>query len=119
MNPRLIHLRIKIKSLAAESVIIRQEARRVKGDVRRGLNEHKTNVVRVHTRYNLLAYGFLKGLKYQEMEKKCDVVPNFIKVKETIRTFGTLNDHFAIHLWIEDAKVYLALQGHTPASLVT
>jgi hypothetical protein len=104
MNDRLIHLRIKIKTFAAEAVIIRQEAQKVSGTSKWGLNAHRTGILREHARYNLLAYGLLKGLKYEVMEKKCDQPPNFKKVAEVAERFGGVKED--IEKWITEAKAY-------------
>lgn len=109
MNERLIHLRIKIKSLAAEAVIIRQEAQKTKGMVKWGLNQHRTDVVRDHSRHNLLAYGHLKGLEYCDMEKKCYDSPDFKRVTELAKRFGAPSD-IELALWVERAQAYIKSQ---------
>jgi len=72
---RLSHLRVKIKSLAAEANIIRNEEKRYsdyQGDVytgeRQSLQEHRKGIVRQTMRESLLAYGFLRGLSLREIE---------------------------------------------------
>jgi hypothetical protein len=104
-NDRLIHLRIKIKSLAAEAVTIREEARKVHGMTKWELNHHRTSVVRVHSRHNLLAYGLLRGVPYEVMERKCNVTPNFITVTQHAKKFGGTVEE--ITAWIQAAKEYL------------
>jgi len=105
MNERIIHLRIKVKSLADEAKTIRQEAKKTSGMVKWGLNHHRTTVVRRHTRHNLLAYGLLAGIPYEIMEKKCHQAPDFIWVAKIAKSFGGIEED--IGLWIEDAKSYL------------
>ena len=105
MNERLIHLRIKIKSLAAEATIIRQEANKTKGMVKWGLNQHRTEVVRKHSRDNLLAYGLLRGIPYQAIELKCDKAPDFKHVAEIAIRFG--GNGVDISIWIYKAVAYL------------
>jgi hypothetical protein len=108
MNERLIHLRIKIKSLAAEATIIRNESHKAKGMTKWGLNHHRTAVVRRHSRHNLLAYGFLKGLSYEAMERNCADSPDFKMVLEIVKRFhdGAPIDGELI-MWIEKAKAYI------------
>jgi hypothetical protein len=108
MNARLIHLRVKIKSLAAEAVIIRQEARKTRGEIKQGLNEHKKDVVRTHARHNLLAYGLLRGVHYSDIEAKCYEEPDFSKIITLAKRFGGWSD--IIDPWIEDARAYLKKQ---------
>jgi len=57
MNDRIVHLRIKIKSLVDESRNIRREANKTSGMAKWKLNQHRKTTVREHTRDNLLAYG--------------------------------------------------------------
>lgn len=109
MNDRLIHLRIKIKSLAAEAVIIRQEARKVSGMSKWVLNDHRTRIVRDHSRHNLLAYGLLRRKSYAEMEKKCEIAPDFKRILEIAKRFGEEDELYSMQ-WIEDAKAHLKAQ---------
>lgn len=111
MNERLIHLRIKVKTLVAESQIIRTEARKTKGLVKWGLNDHRKTIVRDHTRVNLLAYGFLKGTPYEAMESKCRENPNFEKVSRIVMNFGGRSRKEELEVWIEDAKKHLKAKG--------
>jgi len=102
---RFIHLRVKVKNLAAEAVIIRQEANKVSGEAKAGLKDHNRDVVRPHARSNLLAYGLLKGTPYKLMEQKCEAIPNFVGIRGIAERFGGDNDE--IDKWIEEAKEYL------------
>lgn len=76
-NPRLRHLRVKIKALAAESRIIRQEERRVKKKPQElhALQEHRKKVVRSAAREALLAYAFLRGIPYTVLEASTNDLP--------------------------------------------
>ena len=108
MKTQLIHLRIKIRSLADEARSIRQEARKTTGMVKWGLNNHRTMVVRPHSRHNLLAYGLLRGVPYEVIEKKCQLAPNLSGIEKHARKFGGTDD--IIKPWIENAKAYLKIQ---------
>jgi hypothetical protein len=108
MNERIIHLRIKIKNLADEARSIREEARKTSGMVKWGLNDHRTGVVRPHARHNLLAYGLLRGVPYDVIERKCDEAPNFATVEKHAKQFG--GDEDVIKAWVADAKAYLKSQ---------
>jgi hypothetical protein len=101
---RLIHLRVKVKSLAAEATIIRQEAARVRGKVGYGLNQHRTTVVRRHARLNLLAYGLLRGVPYATMEARCREEPDFAEVASIARRFGATEAE--VRAWRADADAY-------------
>lgn len=105
MEERTIHLKVKVMSLAAEARIIRQQAKKAKGMVKWRLNEHRTDVVRVHARHNGLAYGILRGVPYSAMEKKCDKKPDFDKVAAIARRFGSTGN--TVSEWVKQATVYL------------
>lgn len=66
--------RVKIKSLAEESRIIRLEERRcvgVKRDYDRGvLHWHRVGLLRAEQRATLLAYAFVRGVPYKVIEGK-------------------------------------------------
>ncbi len=64
------HLKIKIKSLAAESRIIRLEEKKWRGGhpMRISLWDHRVKAVRNEARAALLAYGFLRGRTYRQVE---------------------------------------------------
>ena len=103
MNERIIHLRIKIKSLAAEATIIRKEARKTKGIVKYNLNSHRTHTVCFEARASLLAYGILRGVPYNIIEQKCDEAPDFAKVADIAKRFGADK----VQDWIQAAKDYI------------
>jgi hypothetical protein len=110
MKTRIVHLHIKILSLAAEAGIIRSEERVSIGlprsrDLREGeergridsvlhdsLVVHRRNIVRVAARHALLAYGFLRGLDYAKMEPKSLGSPNFAEVSKLVDRFGACYD---------------------------
>ena len=108
MSEQLIHLRIKVKSLVDESKTIRKEANKTSGMAKWRLNHHRTTVVRVHTRYNLLAYGLLRGIPYSVMEKKCYGRPNLAAVAKHAKKFG--GTPAVIDAWIEAAEGHLETQ---------
>lgn len=61
-------LKVKIKSLAQESRIIRQEELKSRGDLRNSLRLHRVNDVRHECRATLIAYNFLRGTSYTRTE---------------------------------------------------
>jgi hypothetical protein len=101
---RLIHLRIKVKALAAEAAIIRQEERRVCGLVRWGLQQHRKTVVRRAARESLLAYGLLRGAPYARMERACRTAPDLGAVATVAKRFG--GDPAAVAAWVAEAQAY-------------
>lgn len=67
-NMNLTKLKINIKSLAAEAQINRKEAKKVRGWDRYDLNAHRTGHLRQEARRAHLAYAFLRGKPYKEVE---------------------------------------------------
>lgn len=98
MKNQITMLKVKIKSLAAETRMIRLEERKAKGkrmakskwkageervrdpkylvirfrdDAKyKSLRDHRLEVVSVEARLSLLAYGYLRGVPYAAMEKR-------------------------------------------------
>lgn len=69
-----VFLKLKLKSLAAESKTIRVELERYRGpkwgtsDIRLRMHNHRIKVVRYEARLTHLAYGFLRGREYEQIE---------------------------------------------------
>jgi hypothetical protein len=95
------YLKIKIKSLAAEAVIIRKDERKHRTFARKspahadhhhalrvGLADHRKTIVRGAARPALLAYGFLRGRKYIALESHCYEEPDWDRVADNILTFS-------------------------------
>lgn len=94
---RRVFLKIKIKTLAAESRFIRTTGDRLHGpehgSTRNALAEHRRGTVRRAARNTLLAYGFLRGRTYREMEPRCDSEPNWTEVARMVAQYGvTMSD---------------------------
>jgi hypothetical protein len=99
-------LKIKIKSLAAEAKIIRREERKTKPQIewkemtfpngatiryQAGeyfeLHTHRTGPVRASARHALLAYGYLRGRAYKQLEAKCYDEPDWQNVLNQVKRF--------------------------------
>jgi hypothetical protein len=110
-EPKLpIYLKIKIKSLAAEAAIIRQEELKWHGtsSARFNLHQHRVIDVRRESRAAQLAYGFLRGRAYRVMEAKAYDVPDWAKVQKIVERFCLGDKRDAIQKfaeWVEMAKV--------------
>lgn len=81
-------LRVKLKSLAAESKIIRREEKRSWGNLRTELYLHRIQVVRSAARHTSLAYGFIRGIPYEQMEKSCTAAPDWASVRTMLKKYG-------------------------------
>lgn len=72
-------LKIKLKSLAAEAAIIRQEEMKLatsrlpsSRELREEIHNHRVSDVREETRATLLAYSFIRGKPYRLIEARSD-----------------------------------------------
>lgn len=98
------YLKVKVKSLASEAVIIRTEERRCLASIQRigdiekflnhrialnGLESHRKGTVRNEMRATLLAYGFLRGLPLSRIEATSRTMPNWERVEAMVRKYGT------------------------------
>lgn len=106
MNDRRLFLKIKIKSLAAEAVIIRHHERRsLDHQIRSALREHRVGVVREECRATHLAYGFIRGKRRRLIEKQ-DVIPpaTIAKAEGMVKRYGRY-DAKAWTAWLTEGTV--------------
>lgn len=85
-----VYLKMKIMSLAAEARIIRAEEKKWPGEhtARYGLHEHRIHDVRPEARHALLAYGFLRGRSYRQLEAAAARPPDWERVGQLVEKFG-------------------------------
>jgi hypothetical protein len=83
-------LKVKIKSLAEESRIIRNEERKSNGVLRNELHSHRVIVVRNAARHTHIAYGLIKGRRLDQIEKT-DRRINWDSVRKMIKQYGPVN----------------------------
>ena len=101
------YLKVKIKSLAEEARIIRKETKRARTvSIKNGLALHRKGIVRNEARHTCLAYGFLRGLEYRQMEHKAFVAPDWAKIRRMVQKYGSHWDNTA-----ENCYGTLALQA--------
>ena len=84
-------LRVKAKSLAEESKIIRKEEHRTTGILRNRLQEHRRGVVRAESRHTGLAYGFIRGLSWERIEPNYKHPPDWNQVRKMLKKYGPAN----------------------------
>lgn len=121
-----VHLKVKIKALAAEAKIIRIEETKLLKRVeveqklntrtdeleprfktvrnapgRGGLRFHRITVVRSEARHSLLAYGYLRGRSYKAMEAKCFEKPAWDQVWKMIQRFGGTSTKAEFEAWVK------------------
>jgi hypothetical protein len=96
MQDQRAYLKVKIKSLAEEARIIREEERKPHADInefgysakRTGLYNHRVGTVRREARAALLAYGFIRGRKYRQIEVKNNTEPDWEAVQRMVVKYG-------------------------------
>lgn len=86
-------LRVKVKSLAEEARIIRHEECRAEAawhpELRQSLWRHRTWDVRREQRAALLAYAFIRGRSYAEVERRTRSAPDLTRLKQLVEKYGT------------------------------
>lgn len=78
--------RVKIKSLAVESLIIKKEENKAIPIVRESLFDHRVNIVRREQRYTLLAYAYYRGRSYKDVEQNCKNPPNIKTINRILKS---------------------------------
>lgn len=118
-------IRVKIKSLAEESKIIKDEMSRVSKQLKRAqvdetrgrlqlqlisLDMHRRLKVRHAARHSLLVYALLRGKPYKMLEEKCHEPPSLNSIAKEAQRFG--GSHDDIEKWVAEAKAHLLQQKH-------
>lgn len=86
-------LRVKLINLMQEARLIRREETRTHGELRNELREHRVGIVRQAARETHLAYGFIRGRTYAQMEANCEKAkaPDWAAVRKMIGKYGPRN----------------------------
>lgn len=84
-------LKIKLKSLAAEARIIRQEEqKRPQHKLREEMYLHRIHVVRTAARETLIAYGLLRGKPIEQIERPGSKPYNKPSVEKMLAKYGPI-----------------------------
>ena len=83
MINKKLALRVKVKHLAQEARIIRNEEKRTYGDTRDWLYLHRINGVRPECRATHIAYAFAKGTALKAVEKYPSRIPTSVWARVT------------------------------------
>lgn len=81
-------LRIKLINLMQEAKLIRAAERATHGTLRFEMWEHRTSVVRAAARHTHLAYGFIRGKRYEQMEQPGSSTPDWEAVRKMVKKYG-------------------------------
>lgn len=94
-NPRLVFLKVKIKSLASEAAIIRHEENLSRPTWKKyqdgpfiELKDHRRLVVRPAARTALLAYAYLRHKEYHSIEKSVHEKSDIGELIKTVKRFS-------------------------------
>lgn len=88
-HKKAVYLKVKIKSLAAESKIIRREERRARDEeIRNGLTNHRRQDVRSEQRATLIAYGLMAGKAYSSIERTRLTSPSLVRVRDMLLKYS-------------------------------
>jgi chromosomal replication initiation ATPase DnaA len=81
-------LRVNVKSLAAETRIIREELnKQYDSEVRASLQQHKAKKVKPESRLAHLSLAFIKGTKYKSAEPNALKLPNVDRLHRKLNRF--------------------------------
>jgi hypothetical protein len=87
-------LRVKLKCLAEESRILRNEERRTWGILRAEMQSHRMCAVRREARGACLAYGIIKGLTIDQMEPNRKSEPDWDAINKMVERYGPVTTRF-------------------------
>lgn len=85
-----VFLKIKLKSLAEEARIIRKEEKRHIGTMRESLYLHRIHRVRTAARNTLLAYSYIRGRSYHQVERIAHTAPNWKEVERMVKQYSMI-----------------------------
>lgn len=84
-----VFLKVKIKSLAEEARIIRREEKDARNSYFRSmLHSHRVENVRDEARAAQIAYGYLRGRRYREIEPNAKKDVPWVRVKKLVEKYG-------------------------------
>lgn len=105
-------LKIKLKSLGAEAAIIRKEEMKAKFSkrpeviqLREEMHSHRVHELRAETRATLLAYSYLRGKKYRQIEPRSNLEQWEARVKKIVSMVAKYgptgnSDEKTIYSWL-------------------
>lgn len=108
-----IHLKIKLKSLAAEARIIKTEERKMRGPrwgssyKRSLLQRHRLDVIRPEARCTHLAYGYLRGRTIDQIESCAKTAPDWDRVYVMVKKYGDYSqrDRSKFDIWCSSFSI--------------
>ena len=104
-----VKLKIKVKSLAAEAKMIRFEEKKwpAESEERGELYSHRIFPLRREARSSFLAYGFLRGREYLQIEQPNSREPNWNRVRDIVARFGNMDKRVAAQKLAEWSAVVI------------
>ncbi len=108
-------LKVKVKSLAAEAAIIRKEEGKATAALQSELHEHRVKELRWAARDAHIAYGMVRGRRWDRMEPKRGEgsAPNWKKVFDMFLRYGLVKNRVDRKA---AEKMFVELQGVIPTA---
>ncbi len=102
----VMFLKIKLKSLAAESKIIRSQELKLSGGskLRDELANHRRKDVREESRATHIAYGYLRGREYRQLEGPSSSTPPKDNAARMVKKYGGIAALEGFESWISEPK---------------
>lgn len=91
-------LRVKLKSLAEESRLIRREERRTYGQLQQELHLHRTKNVRSAARSTHIAYALIKGRTMEQIEHPKSKEPDWTEIERLLKKYGPKDTGWVVPL---------------------
>jgi hypothetical protein len=107
MNQVIATLRVNIKSLAAESSIIKKECRKHQDEeIRNTLYLHRVKDVRKESRITQLTLAAVKGIPYKVVERNAKTEPDWKKVMAKVDRHAKFNSELKqrVSAWCTEAS---------------
>jgi len=108
-----LFLKMKLKSLMAEAAMLRKHEVKCLGrhtEVAKSLKCHRIGIIRSESRDSLIAYGFLRGKTYAQVEGIRYSEPDQKNIARMIVKYGHNVDKFDVEKFFKDAPK-LAVHG--------
>ena len=105
----LFELKIKVRSIMAESQIIRHQVSKLGGKNWRHLapplHEHRRGPLRSEARDTHIAYGFLKGRSYRQIEDEPKTEPDWGNIMRMVKRYGSHEFITTLDTWRQEATI--------------
>lgn len=102
-----VYLKVKIKSLSEEARIIKREERKHRGEwsgIASGLQKHRRFEVRPESRSAQIAYAFMRGRSFCQVECNAKREPDWKRIKALVDKYDSYQHRQGFDSWVKEAK---------------